>query len=60
MRGERVNVGESRTLVRERRIRAEAVRGKDDSTVKEGRFKREKGRQAKKAHLGEVERSMSK
>ena len=38
MRWERVKVGESRILVRERGVRTGAWGGKVNSTVKEGRF----------------------
>ena len=60
MRGERVKVGESRTLARvrggsEREHREERV----DSTVNEGRFQGEKGGQATRASLEQVEGSMS-
>ena len=60
MRGERVEVGESRTLARERG-RSEREHGVErvDSTVNEGRFQGGQGGQARKATLGEVEGSMS-
>ena len=56
--GERVKMGESRTLARKRRIRARAWRGKD-GLHGEGRFQGGKGGQARRASLGEVEGSMS-
>ena len=52
--------GESRTLARERggserKYEVERI----DPTVKEGRFQRGKGGQARRSSLGEVEESMS-
>ena len=62
MRGERVKVGESRTLARERE-RERSEREHDEKrvyyTMKEGRFQKEKGGQARRASLGEAEGSMS-
>ena len=58
MRKERVKVGESRTLARERGIKAGAWRGNVDSTVNKGRMQGGKGRKAR-ASLGEIEGSMS-
>ena len=60
MREERVKVGESLTLARERggserEHREERV----DYTVKEGRFREGKGEQARRASLGDVEEGMS-
>ena len=59
MREERIKVGKSHTLVRERGG-SEQEHGEErvDYTVK-GRFKRGKEGQAKKASLGEVVGSMS-
>ena len=57
MREEKVKVGESRTLARERKIRAGAWRGEVDSTVNEGRFQA-MGGQARRASLEQVEGSM--
>ena len=59
MRGERVKVGESRILARERGIRAGAWKRKCGCTVKEGKFQGGKGGQARRASLREVEESMS-
>ena len=47
MRGERVKVGESCTLVREKRIRAGAWSGKGGLHRKEGRFQGEEEREGK-------------
>ena len=60
MRGERVKVGESRTLARVRG-RSEREHGVErvDSTVNEGRFQGGQGGQARRASLEQVERSMS-
>ena len=50
MRGERVKVGKSRTLARERaRSDWEHEEERVDSTVKEGRFQGGKGGQARRA-----------
>ena len=59
MMGERVKVGESRTLARERGSEREHREERVDSTVKEGRFQGGKRGKAKRASLKEVERSMS-
>ena len=58
--GERVKVGESCTLARERG-RSEQGHGEErvGSTVKEGRFQGEKGGQARRASLEQVEGTMS-
>ena len=60
MRGERVKMGESRTLVRERGG-SEREHGVErvDSTMNEGRFQGGKGGQARRASLEQVEGSMS-
>ena len=60
MSGERVKVGESRTLARkrggsEREHEVERV----DSTVNEGRFQGGQGGKARRTSLEEVEQSMS-
>ena len=59
MRGERVKVGKSRTLARERGSEREHGEERVDFTVKEGRFQGGKGGHARRASLGEVEGSMS-
>ena len=59
MMGERVKVGESRTLARERGSERDHGEERVDSTVKEGRFQGGKRGKAKRASLKEVERSMS-
>ena len=59
LRGERVKVSESRTLAREREIRARAWGERVTSTVKEGRFQGEERGQARRASLGDVEGSRS-
>ena len=52
MRGERVKVGESRTLAREREgSERELEEERVDSTVKEGRFQAGKGGQTRKASM---------
>ena len=60
MRGERVKVGESRTLTRERGG-SEGEHGEErvDFTVNEGRFQEGEGGRARRASLREVEGSMS-
>ena len=55
MRGERVKVNESQTLVGEREIRRRAWKKRVDSTVKEGTFQEGEGGQARRASLGDVE-----
>ena len=58
--GERVKVGESRTLARKRgRSEREHGVGRVDSTVKEGRFQKGTRGQARRASLEQVEGSMS-
>ena len=57
--GERVYVGESRTLARVRGIRAKAWSGKGGLDREEGRFQGGQGGQATRASLGQVEGSMS-
>ena len=59
MRGERVKVGESRTLLRKRGSEREHGVGMVDSTVKEGGFQGRQGGQARRASLEQVEGSMS-
>ena len=59
MRGERVKMGESRALTRERGSEREHGVERADSTVKEGRFQGGKEGQARRASLGEVEGSKS-
>ena len=59
MRGERVKVGESRTLARVRGSEREHEEERVDSTVKEGRFQGGQGGQATRASLEQVEGSMS-
>ena len=59
MRGERVKVGESRTLARERGSEREHDEERVDSTMKEGRFQGGKGGNVQRSSLGEVEESMS-
>ena len=59
MRGERVKVGESRTLAREGGSKREHGVERMDSTVKEGKFQGGQGGQARRASLEEVEQSMS-
>ena len=60
MREERVKVGESRTLARERGG-SEREHGVErvDSTMKEGRFQGGRGGQAKRPSLKEVEGGVS-
>ena len=60
MRGERIKVGESRTLARERGG-SEREHGVErvDYTVKEGRFQGGQGGQARRPSLKEVEGGMS-
>ena len=59
MRRERVKMGESRTLARERgRSEREHREEWVDSTVNEGRFQGGKGGQARRASLEKVEGSM--
>ena len=57
-RGERVKMGESRTVTREREIRAGAWSGKG-GLHGEGRFQGGKGGRARRASLEEVEGSTS-
>ena len=57
--GERVKVGESRTLARVRGSEREHGVERVDSTVNEGRFQGRQGGQARRASLEEVEGSMS-
>ena len=59
-RWERVKMSESRTLARERG-RSEREQGEErvDSTMKEDRFHKEEGGQARRASLGTVEEGMS-
>ena len=59
MRWERVKVSESRTLARGRRIRAEEWRGKRGLHSEGIRLEGEKGGQARRAYLEELEGSMS-
>ena len=59
MREERVKVGDSHALAREREIRAEHGEKGVDSTVNEGRFQGGKKGQARRASLEQVEGSMS-
>ena len=59
MKGERVKVGESRTLARVRGSEREYGVERVDSTVKEGRFQGGQGGQARRASLEQVEGSMS-
>ena len=49
MRGERVKVGKSRTLARERKIRTKAWRGKGELHGEGGQIPRRKGRASKKS-----------
>ena len=56
MRGERVKVGESRTLVRKRGSEREHGVERVESTVNEGRFQGGQGGQATRASLEQVER----
>ena len=58
-RWERVKVSESRTLAKERGSQQKHGEERVDSTVNEGRFREEKGGQARKAFLGEAEESLS-
>ena len=51
--------GESRTLARVRGIRGEHGVGRVDFTVNEGRFQLEKGGQATRASLKQVEEGMT-
>ena len=53
-------MSESRTLVREREVRAGAWRGKGGLYSKEGSIQKREGGQARKTSLGEVEGSMSR
>ena len=59
MKRERVKVGESRTMVREGRIRARAWRAKGGLHGEESRFQGGQGGQATRAFLKQVEGSMS-
>ena len=59
MRWERVEVGKSCTLARERGSEQEHEEERVNFTVNEGRFQGGKGGQARRAFLGEVEESMS-
>ena len=59
MRGERVKMGDSRTLARVRGSEREHGVGRLDSTVKEGRFQGGQGGQARSASLEQVKGSMS-
>ena len=59
MREERVKVGKSCTLVRERGSEQEHGEERVCSTVKEDRFQGGEGGQATRASLGDVEGSMS-
>ena len=59
MREERVKMGESHTLVRERGIRARAWNGKGGLQGEQEQIPRRTARKAKRASLGEVEGSMS-
>ena len=59
MNGGRVKVGEIRTFVRERRIRARAWREKGGLHGEGRQIPRRKGGQAGRASLGVVEGSMS-
>ena len=60
MRREKVKVGESRTLARERwGSEREYGEKRVDSTVNEGRFQGGKGGQARRASLEQIEGSMS-
>ena len=59
IKGERVKVGESHTLARERGIRARAWNGKGGLYGEQGQIPRRTGRKARRASLGEVEGSMS-
>ena len=60
MKGERVKMGESRTLTRQRgRSEREHGKGRVDSTVNEGRIQGGKGEHVRRASLEEVEGSMS-
>ena len=52
-------MSECRTLAREEESQREHGEKKMDSTVKEGKFPRGEGGQAKRAPIGEVEGSMS-
>ena len=58
MKKERVKLGESRTLARERSERERGVE-RVDSIVNEGRFQGGQGGQARKASLKQVEGNMS-
>ena len=58
MRGERVKVGESSTLARERRIRTRAWRGKGGLHGEGGQIPRRKEK-ARRSSLEQVEGSMS-
>ena len=57
--GERIKVGENRTLARVRGIRKRAWRGIVDSTVKKGRCTEGQGGQVRRASQEQVEGSMS-
>ena len=57
MRGERVKVGESRILTKERESDQEHGEKRMDSTVKEGRFRGDEGRQSRRISLGEGEKA---
>ena len=59
IRGERVKVGESRTLASDRGSEREHGVKRVDSTVNEGRFQVGKEGQARRASLEQVEGSMS-
>ena len=59
MRGERVKMGESRTLARVRGSERKHGEERVDSTVNEGRFQGGLGGKAKRASLEQVEGSMS-
>ena len=59
MRGDRVKVGESRTVARKRGSERDHGVERVDSIVNEGRFQRGQGGQARRASLEEVEGSMS-
>ena len=59
MRGERVKVGESRTLARKKGSEREHGVQRVHSTVNEGIFQGGKGGQARRAYLEQVEGSTS-
>ena len=59
VRWKRVQISKGRTLVRKRGIRAEHAEERVDFTKKAGKFQGGEKRQAKRAFLGEVRKSIS-